>query len=217
MVFYLLFQRNNKIKELRVILFYILYSIINEAYGYYLHKVKDDANSSILFDVYTIVEFCFFAYFFYLITNNKKIRVLILPAAIILTVFAVVDHFFLPNSSATTGLQSILIIAMCIYYFFDQLKQPSLFLTYTINFWVIISFLIYLSGTFFLYIMYDNTTHDKQFARHYAVINSSFNILKNILLSVAMLMKPQTTPQNTFPEDSFTKDWDNFQSLKKQN
>ena len=55
------------------------------------------------------------------------------------------------------GVEAILIISMCIYYFYDQLKETNTLLIYTTqNFWIIIAFLIYLSGTFFLYIYAEN-------------------------------------------------------------
>jgi hypothetical protein len=54
---------------------------------------------------------------------------------------------------------------------------------------VIIAFLIYFSGTFFLYIMTENMWDNHDFRKIYFIINISFNILKNILLSIAMCMK----------------------------
>lgn len=114
------------------------------------------------------------------------------------------------------GVEAVLIIAMCIYYFFDQLKQPNSLMIYSsINFWIIISFLIYLSGTFFLNIYADSMITDKAFIKQYIIINSSFNILKNVLLSVAMLMKPDKVNNQTilFPEDRLSADWNTNQSL----
>lgn len=79
----------------------------------------------------------------------------------------------------------------------------------TLNFWVIISFLIYISGTFFLNIYAESMLSDKTFLKQYIIINSSFNILKNILLSVAMLMKPEEIKDDKtiFPEDKLKADW----------
>lgn len=106
---------------------------------------------------------------------------------------------------------------MCIYYFFDQLKQPNTFLIYSsINFWIIISFLIYLSATFFLYIYADSMFADKVFRRIYIIINSSSYLLKNVLLAIAMLMKPEKEnllELNQFPEDRLEADWNPNQSL----
>ena len=108
---------------------------------------------------------------------------------------------------------------MCIYYFFDQLKQPDTFAIYsTINFWVIISFLIYLAGTFFLYIYSESMINDKIYIQNYRILNSSFVILKGVLLSVAMLMKPNKLhTQITFPEDKLNADWNTNQSIHNLN
>jgi len=123
-------------------------------------------------------------------------------------------------SSLIAGVECVLIIAMCIYYFFDQLKDPNTLMIYSsVNFWIVIAFLIYLSGTFFLYIYADSMMNDPSFIKQYIIINSSFNILKSILLGVAMLMKPNQTPNQTlFPEDNaLNADWNTNRSLHNLN
>ncbi|MDQ6904737.1 MAG: hypothetical protein M3139_17215, partial [Bacteroidota bacterium] len=100
---------------------------------------------------------------------------------------------------------------MCIFYLAVQIRgSNNLFVYSTSNFWIIISFLIYISGTFFLYVMAENMIQNKAFQIQYAVINSVFIILKNILLSVAMLMKP--TPANIQLQKN--KDYDDLLSYK---
>jgi len=50
------------------------------------------------------------------------------------------------------------------------------------------------------------------------MINSSFYILKNVLLGVAMLMKPEKNNNQTiFPEDRLNADWNANQSLQNLN
>jgi hypothetical protein len=115
--------------------------------------------------------------------------------------------------SIASGVESIFVILLCIYYLIIQLKGiNSLFVYSTSNFWIIITFLIYLSGTFFLYIMAENMIRTKTFFIQYIVINSVFNILKNILLSIAMLMKPAPVEYKQKNED-----WDDFLSHKLKN
>jgi hypothetical protein len=46
-----------------------------------------------------------------------------------------------------------------------------------------------MAGTFFLYIMAENMLQNRAFQIQYLVINAAFNILKNVLFSVSMLMK----------------------------
>lgn len=92
--------------------------------------------------------------------------------------------------SIANGIESIVIILMCIYYLVFQIKgSVNLFIYSTSNFWIIITFLIYLCGTFFLYIMTEKMFYNEAFRSQYDIINAIFNILKNVLLSIAMVMK----------------------------
>ena len=59
----------------------------------------------------------------------------------------------------------------------------------TFNFWVIISFLIYFAGHFFFSLLTENMVANVAFQKLYFIINIAFNILKNLLLSIAMTMK----------------------------
>ncbi len=58
---------------------------------------------------------------------------------------------------------------------------------------------------------------NRAFIKEYIVINSSFNILKNILLGIAMLMKPDKSYKNLFPEDRINEGWTADQSLQNLN
>jgi hypothetical protein len=172
----------------------------------------------IFFAVFTVLEFSFFCLFYRYAFNTASVRKIILIVWGFFFIFACID-FFLINQmnnfdSFAVGIESIFIIVMCIYYLAVQIKGANnLFVYSTSNFWIIITFLIYLSGTFFLYIMAENMIENKNFRIQYIVINSVFNILKNILLSVAMLMK--ATPQKN--QSQKNKDWDDLLSYKLKN
>ena len=194
----------------------------NEILSYYLFKVLG-LRPFFIYDIFTVVEFSLFSWFFYLIVHNILIKKAIFPLIAIFCTFSLSLYIFLPEntsfSSKLVGVESVLIITMCIYYFFDQLKQSNTLLIYSsINFWVIISFLIYISGTFFLFIYADSLINDKSFIKQYIIINSGFSILKNILLGIAMLMKPQqNNNQSIFPEDRLNADWNSNTTLHNLN
>lgn len=96
--------------------------------------------------------------------------------------------------SITSGIESILILFLCVSYLFIQLRGSNSLLIYsTFDFWVVITFLIYFCGTFFLYILAENMTANVSFQKQYFIINIAFNILKNILLCIAMTMKLNDT------------------------
>jgi hypothetical protein len=218
LILFFIFQRNNKSKELRVISFYLIYAALNDIVAFYLFQIAN-LRPFFIYDIFAVVEFSFFSWFFYLVINNHNIKRLILPIVVLFCMFSLSLYVFLPESnsfsSIIAGVESVLIISMCIYYFFDQLKESNTLLIYaSINFWRIISFLIYLSGTFFLYIYSESRINDKTFIKEYIIINSSFIILKGILLGVAMLMKPiNNHNQNIFPEDRLNADWNTNQAL----
>jgi hypothetical protein len=139
----------------------------------------------------------------------------IFPIWILFATFTGIDFFFVNKmsdfDSINIGVESILIILLCIYYLMVQLKgTQNLFVYSTTNFWIIITFLFYLSGTFFLYIMAENMINDKAFRIQYDIINSVFNILKNILLSIALLMK--SSPSKV--ELRKSNDWSDLHSYK---
>ena len=108
---------------------------------------------------------------------------------------------------------------MCLYYFYAELKQVTTDLIYTTkNFWIIIAFLIFLSGTFFLYIYTENMVQDDSFKKQYSIINSSFLVLKNILFSIAMIIKPGKTAQTDLPnEELLSSDFNSIQPFKNLN
>ena len=214
LVFFLLFKRNNIEKSLRVIFYYILYCIINEALGDYFQIIHFD-NYLLLFRLFTIAEFSFFCIFYYYIVPSGMIKKTVFPIMGAFIILALVSYLLSSQSnsfdSISIGIESILIILMCIYYLFVQIKGTNnLFLYSTSNFWIIISFLIYISGTFFLYIMAKYMFNDRSFQIQYDFINSIFNILKNILLSVAMLMKP--APDNNRLQKN--NNWDDLLTYK---
>ena len=212
LILFFIFQRNNRSKELGVISFYLTYCVLNDIIAYYFFQIVKQP-IFFVYDIFAVVEFCFFSWYFYLVIHNAFIKRLIPPLVIAFCLFSISLYLFIKEgssfSSILVGIESVLIIAMCIYYFFDQLKQPNTFLIYSsIHFWIIISFLIYLSGTFFLYIYADSMMNDKEFVKQYVLINSSFIILKSILLGIAMTMSAEKTDNRSggFP-DTLDQDW----------
>jgi hypothetical protein len=197
-VFYFLFKRNRRESNVRVILFYIIYCILNEAISFYLQVVVHTREVTILFPIFTVVEFTFFSVFLFTIFSEKKTRWAILSVWAAFMLFAFIDYFVLSKSqefdSFTSGIESIVIILLCIYYLYRQLKGSTNFTIYsTFNFWVVITFLIYFCGTFFLYLFAESMRESPTFQIQYFVINTSFNILKNVLLCLAMTMRLNST------------------------
>jgi hypothetical protein len=165
--------------------------------SFYL-QIHGSPNTVYLFLLFTIVEYTFFCYFIFLILSKGIIKKMVPFLWIGFLLFAFIDYAFFSKThdfdSIASAIESIIVLMLCMYYLFSLVKGSNNLLIYsTFNFWTIISFLIYFSGTFFLYLMTEKMMDSPSFQQLYFVINMSFNILKNILLCVAMTMKLNQT------------------------
>lgn len=174
-------------------MFYVLYCIVNEGVSFYLQSLHSK-NFIVLLNVFTIVEYTFFCYFIYLVIPKGQLKKTIPYIWCGFLLFAFIDYFFISDGlefdSIASGIEAIIVLLLCMAYLFSQVKGNNNLLIYsTFNFWAVIAFFIYFSGTFFLYLMTDKMRVSISFQKMYFVINISFNILKNLLLCVAMTMK----------------------------
>lgn len=210
LIFFFLFKINSHEKTLRVILFYIIYCIVNEGLSFYLQMIKSEYFVYLLY-AFTVVEYSFFCYFIYLILPQNFIKRMIPFIGASFILFTAIDYFFYNTGkefdSFSIGIEAIIIILLCAYYLFYQVKKSNSLLVYsTFNFWVVITFFLYFSGTFFLYLFTDRMVRNPEFQQLYFIINISFNIMKNILLCVAMTMKSEksvnyhSNKQDIFPD-----------------
>ena len=191
-LFFLGFKRKTKEEAVWVIFFYAVYCLINEFMNYYL-QVQGSMDTIKLFALFTVVEFSFISYFFFLVIKRRSVRNTIPIIWLSFLIFASIDYFYINRfnnfDSISVGIETILVIIFASYYLIAQIRKESNLLIYsTFNFWVSITILIYFCGTFFLNILTGNMKGDPEFQKLYFIINISFNILKNILLSVAMCM-----------------------------
>ena len=175
----------------------MLYCVINEGVSLYLQAVRSK-DFIVLFNLFTIFEYSFFCYFLYLILPKGLPKKIIPFFWIGFLLFALADYIFFSTEyqfdSITSGIEAIIVLILCMAYLFSQIRgNNSLVIYSTFNFWTVIAFFIYFSGTFFLYLMTEKMMVNISFQKMYFVINISFNILKNLLLCVAMMMKLNAT------------------------
>lgn len=204
LLLFLLFKRKSKERAVWVIFFYILYCAINEFINLYLQQTNSRF-SLYLFNFFTIIEFSFISYYFLLIFKDRtRTRTLIKILWIGFTLYAIASIAFNEEAeywdSMAIGIESLIILVLSSYYLFIKIKRTNNLSFYTnFHFWVAITFLIYFSGTFFLNIMADALRENPEYQLLYFGINIGFNILKNVMLAVAMTMKLNIT-KSTLPD-----------------
>jgi hypothetical protein len=200
----------------------LVYCILNNGFTYYIFEIAKYKERFRIYDVFGIIELGCFLFFIKQIIKNKRIAKYLPLVFILFLSFNIIEYLFLSKkesfNSIASGIEAILIIILCLNYFYEQLKEANTLLIYTThNFWIVIAFLIFFSGTFFLYIYTENTLQDKAFQNQYLIINSAFYLLKSILFSIAMLMKPQSEIEVNFPDESHISDWNHTRSFKNVN
>ncbi len=185
-VFLILKQKKKANKGLWVIFFYCLFVAINDNI---LFRLIPDDYSKYIFSTYTLLEFLVFTFFLWLNTENKYFRLLLMITSCLFSLF--ISIYFLSVEfdfidSIPIGVETILVIGFSVYFLYEQVNKSSDLLYNTPEFWVISGFLIYLAGSFFIYI-YANHVPVSELKKFWFV-TFIFGILKNIFISVAYLV-----------------------------
>jgi hypothetical protein len=107
------------------------------------------------------------------------------PIAIINMLHGSNGSFF---DSLSLSAEAILLIIYSIFFLYEQLSDVTVIYVYNLKkFWIVLAVLLYFASTLFLFIEAATLTAEQY--NNYWPINNIFNILKNILFSVAFIMK----------------------------
>lgn len=142
------------------------------------------------YSIYTLIEYSFFAWFFWLQIRNKFFKRAILISIISFAVFSFIYFSFAKFISIDTvpiGVETILILLFSFFYLYEQMNDPaSLFIYNKYAFWVIAGIMIYLAGSFFIYIFAYQV--DQTILHQYWLLTNVFTIIRNILTSISILI-----------------------------
>lgn len=135
--------------------------------------------------------------------KNKKARKVLLYTGICFTVFYISFSALASNKdsidSIQIGIETIIVLLFSYYYLYERMNDTNtLFIYNTYPFWVVIGMVLYLSGSFFVYIFTNFLSADE--LKKYWIITNIFSILKSILFTVAILIHAKPT-RNTLNAD----------------
>ncbi|MHA4809297.1 hypothetical protein ACX0G9_14390 [Flavitalea flava] len=188
------FLKRNKNGGLWVIFFYCIVSFFTDLT---FSSLKTRINPFYIYGSFTILEYTLFALFFYSSFSEKILKYILILGSLIFYIMAILNFSGRKTEnfdSLTASLESILIIVYCIFFLYEQIKDPAVFyIYYSKKFWIIIAFLIYFSSTLFLFLY--AATFTKQEHSNYWSINNIFNILKNAFFTISFAMKKSKKPQ----------------------
>jgi hypothetical protein len=182
LLFFVFFKRTKSSIGIKLI---ALYCLINFSINFFL--LFD--NITILYELFTVIEFIFFSTFLY-INLSRSLRQLVLVSAI------AISGFFLIYSikaspplidSVPIGIEFIFILMVSFYFLYEQMNDSTIFFIYNkYSFWIVLGMVIYLAGTFFIFI-FANQLSLKELHKYWFITNI-FSILKWMFFSIAIII-----------------------------
>jgi hypothetical protein len=186
--------------------FLTLYILLDLLLNYYNRNI-DEGWFSYIWSTFTFVEYSIFTYFLWVNIKNKNIKSFLFYASIVFIVFTTAYNIktnFQKIDSLPIGIETILIIVYSFYYLYEQLNDTSNFFIYTkYQFWIIIGFLIYLAGSFFIFIYASKLANDNSFKKYWFITNGFYAVM-NILFIIAFCMRAKNKkPKKTSLKHSY--------------
>ena len=186
---------------------YVIFSCLVDTLLLLLDTGSHSSTIFNLLSVFTLVEYSVFSYVLYSVIISRLFRGVILISSVVFFVFSIYYFLTVKNNtfdSLPASIESILIVAYSIFYLFDQMNKPQVIFIYQEpHFWFVVAFIIYFSGTLFLFIQASNLT--KEVRDNFWKISLISLIIKNILFAIAFSTKKGKNLQQPF-ENPFEND-----------
>jgi hypothetical protein len=149
-------------------------------------------------NIYSVFELCFYFYILSQIIQNKKMKRVILWVLFIYPILAFINIFYIQGTAAfhtsTFCLGALLVVAFCVYYFFELFQRPvALNLFREPAFWICSGLLFYFSCSFPLFGFSNSLKRSADMI--YAHLGVIFNLLDSLLYSsftIAFLCRIKT-------------------------
>jgi hypothetical protein len=148
-----------------------------------------------LYAAFTFFEYLSFAYFLFLQIKNNTFKKYMSYLSVMFCIFIVVYSLtvkFKSIDSVPIGIETILIIIFSFYYLYEEMNDTTtLFIYNKPAFWIILGIVLYLAGSFFIYIFASYLKQEE--VKKYWPITNGFSILKHIFFCIAIYKLSKTS------------------------
>lgn len=160
----------------------------------------------LLYDFFTLVEFLVFSSFIYLHLKNQTSKKLLQIACIVFTLFYILFTLYTKGGASISsltqnevaidsvpiGVETIIVLAFSFYFLYERTNDTTtLFIYNTYQFWVVLGMVLYLAGSFFIYIFANFLSPAEVFK--YWVITNVFSILRSCFFTLAIIYHAKPT------------------------
>ena len=165
------------------------YCFLSPILNYVAEQFLHQNHKYIFYIFFTLIEYTLFAWFISTIINNQKAKNAITILSLGFLVFMSCYLLLFKHEkidSVAIGIESILIMIYSFYYLYEQMNDTTnLFIYSKFEFWIIAGILLYLAGSFFIYIFASQV--DSKFLHKYWFLTNTFYIIKNIFFGIGIL------------------------------
>lgn len=151
---------------------------------------------------FTLFEYLLFVAILFKLLRSKLIKkaiLLISPTFVLFCIYFIFGYKIKKFDSLQTSVECILIILLCLYYFYEQLTNPEFeFIYNNYKFWVVLGLLLYLAGSFFIFVFASQLSEAE--SDMYWPILYVCGIVRNILFAIAVYLS--TRPRDEKPYQS---------------
>jgi hypothetical protein len=189
---YFPFNKEKNIAKQALFLFYAFISIHALLYAlitYYFNEYAHLFNS-----LYIPIEFLLISHFFFKAVQNSVYQNFIKLISFLFIGIFISKTILIPSNefdSIINGIESIIIIFFSISYFYETIKNPEkIFIDKDPFFWGVSGFFLFFSISFFVFLLRQSNWNKTEFFFQYVYIHAISGILRNIICSIALLIKP---------------------------
>ncbi len=129
--------------------------------------------------------------------QKKLIKQVLLVTSILFYIFFTIYTLTVKVNeldSVSIGIETIIILIFSFYSFYEMLNDPKVtFINNDYRFWIIIGMVVYLAGTFFIYI-YADTVTIRELAK-FLFLTYVFYIIKDIFFVIGIIVHSKRPPE----------------------
>jgi hypothetical protein len=139
---------------------------------------------------FTLLEYSTFTLVLWLSIRSKNFKKFVVISSVIFILTATFYNIrtnFLNIDSVPIGIETILILIFSFYYLYEQMNDTQTLFIYTrYQFWIVVGFMIYLAGSFFVYIYASQIDHD--LLKQYWFVTNVFYVFMNSFFIIGILV-----------------------------
>jgi len=178
----------------KVFFFYISAIAFFICLSVYFKFHNDRVHQLLVNRIFLVVEFSILSAYYYgqLVFKYKKIA--FLSAVICFFLYSIFDYLTTESSKNFSFIplvvECLFFVMVIIYFFYEKIQYNlSIPILHTAEFWISIALLLYFSGNFFLFLYSKSMYNNPAFRQQFTIIYNTLTIIRDILLTVAVLVK----------------------------